>query len=169
LAIQAIKNEEIGSIRQAAEQFKVNRSTLTRRLRGITSRAETRSNGYKLTEIEENSLLRWIISIDDRGGAPRPSTVREMADLLLQHRGTSNTIPIGQDWVTKFVQRHPEIRSRFSRRYNYERAQQEDPNLLREWFTTVQTAITTYDILSEDIYNFDETGFAMGLTATARV
>jgi hypothetical protein len=107
--------------------------------------------------------------MNDGGGAPRPSTVQEMADFLLRHRGTSNTTPIGQNWVTKFVKRHPEIKSRFSRRYNYERAQQEDPKVIREWFTTVQTAISTYGILLGDIYNFDETGFAMGLTATARV
>lgn len=107
--------------------------------------------------------------MDDRGGAPRPSMVREMAALLLQHRGISNTTPIGQNWVTKFVNRHPEIKSRFSRRYNYDRAKQEDPKVIRQWFTTVQDAITTYGILSEDIYNFDETSFAMGLTTTARV
>jgi transposase len=169
LAIQAINNKEISSIRQAAERFQVDRSTLTRRLRGTTSRAETRPNSHKLTEIEEESLLQWILSMDDRGGAPRPSTVREMAALLLQHRGIRNTTPIGQNWVTKFVNRHPEIKSRFSRRYNYERAKQEDPKVIRQWFTTVQEVITAYGILSEDIYNFDETGFAIGLTTTARV
>jgi hypothetical protein len=58
LAIQAIKNKEISSIRQAAERFQVDRSTLTRRLRGTTSRAETRPNSHKLTEIEEESLLQ---------------------------------------------------------------------------------------------------------------
>ncbi|EED23153.1 conserved hypothetical protein [Talaromyces stipitatus ATCC 10500] len=33
----------------------------------------------------------------------------------------------------------------------------------------VQAAISEYGILPEDIYNFDETGFAMGLCATAKV
>lgn len=92
-----------------------------------------------------------------------------MAALLLQYRGISNTIPIGQNWVTKFVNRHLDIKSRFSRRYNYERAKQEDLKVIRQWFTIVQDAITIYGILSEDIYNFDETGFAMGLISTARV
>jgi hypothetical protein len=132
LAIQAIKNKEISSIRQAAERFQVDRSMLTRRLRGTPSRAETRPNSHKLREIEKESLLQWILSIDDRGGAPRPSTVREMAALLLQHRGISNTTPIGQNWVTKFVNCHPEIKSRFSRRYNYKRAKQEDLKVIRQ-------------------------------------
>jgi hypothetical protein len=33
----------------------------------------------------------------------------------------------------------------------------------------VQAAISTYGITNKDIYNFDETGFAMGLVATAKV
>ena len=53
LAIQAIKNKEISSIRKATDQFQVPRNTLTRRLRGTINRAESRLNSYKLTEIEE--------------------------------------------------------------------------------------------------------------------
>jgi hypothetical protein len=33
----------------------------------------------------------------------------------------------------------------------------------------VQATIKQHGILPEDIYNFDETGFAMGLTSTAKV
>jgi hypothetical protein len=33
----------------------------------------------------------------------------------------------------------------------------------------VQTTISTYGIANEDIYNFNETGFAMGLVATTKV
>ena len=41
--------------------------------------------------------------------------------------------------------------------------------IIQQWFNLVQETIIQYGIASEDIYNFDETGFAMGLTATARV
>ena len=67
------------------------------------------------------------------------------------------------------MKRHPELSSRFSRRYNYERAKCEDPKIIGEWFTLVQKTIFQYGIDPDDVYNFDETGFAMGLTATARV
>src|SRR3954452_18080676 len=89
LAIQAIKKQEITSIREAARHFNIPRTTLQDRLHGHQSRAEIRPNGYKLTEIEEQSLLQWILSIDSRGGAPRPTTVREMANLLLASRGST--------------------------------------------------------------------------------
>jgi hypothetical protein len=38
-----------------------------------------------------------------------------------------------------------------------------------EWFNLVQKTTLKYGIHEDDIYNFDETGFAMGLTATAKV
>ena len=83
LAAQAIKKQEISTIREAARHFNVPKSTLSTRLQGIQNRANSRANSHKLTEIEEQSLYNWILSLDDRGAAPRPSTVRETANLLL--------------------------------------------------------------------------------------
>ncbi|KGO75085.1 hypothetical protein PITC_058370 [Penicillium italicum] len=92
-----------------------------------------------------------------------------MADLLLEQRGTTPIQTVGQNWVTNFVKRHPLLSSRFSRRCNYERTKCEDPKIISEWFTLVQKTIAQYGIDNDDIYNFDETGFAMGLIATAKI
>ena len=83
LAIQAFKNQEISSIREVARRFEIPRTTLQRRLTGDTFRPETRANNHKLTESEEESLQKWILSMDSRGAAPRPSFIREIANLLL--------------------------------------------------------------------------------------
>ena len=42
LAIQAIQKQELASIREAARQFNVPRSTLTIRLNGVQNRASSR-------------------------------------------------------------------------------------------------------------------------------
>jgi hypothetical protein len=137
LAIQAIQKQEIISVREAASHFTVPEATLRRRLRGIPSRSETRANGLKLDAIKEESLLKWILSMDLRGLAPRHATVREMANFLLARRGSTPVLSVGANWVTKFVKRHPELSSSFSRSYNYERAKCEDPKLIIEWFSLV--------------------------------
>ncbi|KAL2703800.1 hypothetical protein AAEP93_004871 [Penicillium crustosum] len=137
LAIQAFKNKEISSIRELARRFNIPRITLQRRLTGDLFRPETRANNHKLTETEEESLEKWILSIDLRGAAPRPSIVREIADLLLQKRGTTPVLSVGEKWVYNFVKRRPLLSSRFSKRYNYERAKCEDPKIIREWFDLV--------------------------------
>jgi hypothetical protein len=105
LAIQAIKKQEITSIREASRYFEVPFSSLRNRLNGLTNRSETRANSHKLTEIEEETLLKWILSMDSRGSAPRPSTLREMANMLLASRGSTPVQTVGENWVTKFVKR----------------------------------------------------------------
>lgn len=169
LAIKAIEKQEISSIREAARRFNVPESTLRTRRHGIKNRSESRANNHKLTEVEENSLQKWILSIGSRGSAPRLSMVREMANLLLCQRGTTPVLLVGENWVTNFVKRHPDLLSRFSRRYDYERAKCEDPKIIGEWFILVQKTILENGIDLDDIYSFDETGFVMGLTATAKV
>jgi hypothetical protein len=168
-AIQAFQNKKIPNIHLAARTFKVPRSTLRRRLSGVQDRANSRANSQNLSEIEEESLQKWILFMDARGSAPRPSTVREMANLLLEKRGTTPVLSVGDKWDYNFVKPHPLLSSRFSRRYNYERAKCEDSKVIREWFNLIQKTILQFGIDPDDVYNFDETGFAMGLTATARV
>jgi hypothetical protein len=58
LAIEAYKNKEITSLHEVIRQFNIPRITLRRRLAGSISRAKTRANSYKLTQIEEESLQK---------------------------------------------------------------------------------------------------------------
>jgi hypothetical protein len=95
--------------------------------------------------------------------------VREMANLLLEKRGSTPVLSVGENWVTKFVKRRPLLFSRFSKRYNYECAKYEDPKIIRKWFDLIKNTTLRFRIYPDDVYNFDKTGFAIGLTATTRV
>jgi hypothetical protein len=92
-----------------------------------------------------------------------------MANLLFKKRGTTPVLSVGENWVTKFVKRRPLLSSRFLKRYNYERAKCEDPKIIGEWFNLIKKTILQFRIDPDDVYNFDKTGFAIGLTATTRV
>jgi hypothetical protein len=82
-----------------------------------------------------------------------------MANRLLADRGAS---PVGKRWAINFIKRQPELKTRFQRKYDYRRAQCEDPTTIRNWFRLVENTIAKYGIRSDDIWNFDETGFMMG-------
>ena len=166
LAIQAIQNKDLPSIAAAARVYNVPRSTVRDRINGCSSKATTRAHTYKMTHLDEDTLTQWILSMDDRGAAPRHAMVRRMANILLAATGSDT---VGVNWVGSYIKRTPDIQTRFSRRYNYSRAEQEDPRVLNEWFKLVGDTITRYGIPPDDIYNFDETGFAMGLVSTAKV
>lgn len=113
LAVEAIKNQEITSVREAARRYKVPESSLRARNRGVKSRATVRANSHKLSEKEEETLCNWILALDDNGEEPQPDTVREAADSLLQARGTLPIQTVGEKWVYNFVKRHPELFHRF--------------------------------------------------------
>ena len=44
-----------------------------------------------------------------------------------------------------------------------------DPIIISEWFDCVWAVTAQYNILSKDTFNFDKTGCAMGVIATAKV
>ncbi|KAJ5267478.1 hypothetical protein N7478_010286 [Penicillium angulare] len=96
LAIEAIQNKTISSISAAARTYSISRSTLRDRITGRVSQTNIHANSHELTQFEEDTLKKWILSMDDRGAAPRPSIVREMADLLLALRGTDR---VGKNWT----------------------------------------------------------------------
>jgi hypothetical protein len=95
--------------------------------------------------------------------------LRGMAEILLRDRLHNPTATLGINWPYTFIRRHPELRTRYTRRMTYQRAKQEDPKVIIPWFETVQTAIQEHGIHEDDIWNFDETGFAMGLCSTPKV
>jgi SPX domain protein involved in polyphosphate accumulation len=92
-----------------------------------------------------------------------------MANILLAQRGSTPTQTVGEKWVYNFINQHNKIKTQFSRRYNHQRAKYKDLKIIQEWFNHVQITIMQHGIALEDIYNFNETGFAMGLVATTKV
>ncbi|KAJ0126560.1 Uncharacterized protein HZ326_30333 [Fusarium oxysporum f. sp. albedinis] len=89
-----------------------------------------------------------------------------MANKLLADRDAP---PVGKRWASNFVKRQPDLKTRRFRRYDYRRAKCEDPEVIRGWFVLVKNTIAKYGIQVSDIYNFDETGFMMGMISTGMV
>jgi hypothetical protein len=44
-----------------------------------------------------------------------------------------------------------------------------DREQIEGWFRLVRNTVAKYGILQDDIYNFDETGFQMGVISTSKV
>lgn len=166
LALRALQNDPKLKLRRAAEIYNVGRMKLWRRQQGIQSRLDWTPKSRKLTDLEEEILIHFILDLDSRGFPPRLRGVKEMADQLLADRDAP---PVGTRWAHNFVKRHPDLKTRFFRKYDYQRAKCEDPAIIRDWFRLVANTIAKYGIRSDDIYNFDETGFLMGMIASGMV
>lgn len=169
-AIDAIKKNENAKVRQIARLYDVSESTIRGRLRGSIERKKSAQNRRKLTPTEEASLLAWILSLERRGCLPRPSMLQDMADLLLKERDPTRTPSrVGKNWVASFIKRQPILITKYARRLTYSRARCEDPIIIKAFFDNLKTLKIEHGITDEDIYNFDETCYAMGVAATTKV
>lgn len=166
LAIQAMQGDPDLRPRAAARIYSVDHRKLGQRLRGIRPRRDIPANSRKLTDSEELVLVQYILDLAAKGFPPRLSVVGDMADRLLATRDAPR---VGTRWASNFVNRRPELRTRFQRKYDYQRAKCEDPKVIYGWFELVRNTIAKYGIDDADIHNFDETGFMMGVISTATV
>jgi hypothetical protein len=163
LAISAINRNQIQSVRGSAQTFAVPRTTLRHRRAGMPARRDCQPNSKKLTQLEEEVIVNYILDLDTRGFAPTYAAVRDMADKLLAARDGGY---VGQKWPANFVKRTDSLKTCFNRAYDRQRALCEDPILIRSWFELVEQTKAKYGILDEDVYNFDEAGFMMGKITT---
>jgi len=86
--------------------------------------------------------------------------VEDIANRLLRKRDAP---PVGKRWAYNFVKRQPDLQTRFTRKYDYQRAKCEDPKIISEWFALVHNFKVKYGILNDDIYNFNEISFIIGI------
>jgi hypothetical protein len=101
---------------------------------GRTPRSETKANCHKLTELEGEVIIQKILDIDTRGFAPRLASIKDIANYILESRGGRRVRKL---WAYRFVQRRPELKTRFNRVYDFQRALCEDSELIRGWFRLV--------------------------------
>jgi hypothetical protein len=92
-----------------------------------------------------------------------------MADLLLASRGQDPPPPpVGKNWVSCFVNSQSQLQTKWNRKFHSQRAQCEDLVKINPWFKLVQDICNAYGIPDQDVYNFDKTGFMMGVASTSK-
>ena len=80
LALQAIQNDNSLSLRAAAKLYRVSRTTLTGRRNGLAARRDISANSRKLTDLEEEAIVQFIIELYTRSFPPRLASVEDMAN-----------------------------------------------------------------------------------------
>ncbi|KAJ8111257.1 hypothetical protein OPT61_g6105 [Boeremia exigua] len=153
-------------LRSAAAIYSVAETTLRRRRAGRPARRDCQPNSKKLTQLEEEVIVKYILDLDLRRFAPTYAAVRDMANRLLAARGADQ---VGVYWPRNFVKRTDSLMTRFNRAYDRQRALCEDLVLIRGWFELVEQTKATYGICDEDVYNFNKGGFMMGKITTQLV
>jgi hypothetical protein len=165
-AIVAILREENPNISRFAREFNVPYGRLRNRLKGRDSRSTRPPTRRLLSDAQESALCRYINILDELDIHARPATVETAANSILKEGHTHKSLPpptIGGHWLKRFFQRHPEYRIRKRRAIDLDRKRAHEPATIQAWFEKLKATIDTYGITEEDIYNFDETGFNIGI------
>jgi hypothetical protein len=101
-ALEACNAEESPVYAAIAREFNVDRSTLSRRHRGITAaKPRIRENQSLLTAQQESDLVAYINKLTARGTPPTNSMVKTFALKLSRKRPRKS-------WLSRFVRRHNE-------------------------------------------------------------
>jgi hypothetical protein len=132
--ISEVTSNRVKSLTRAAAIYNVPRTTVRDRRAGTRPRSECEPNSKRLTKLEEEVVLDNILDASLRGLPPTKALVRDMADRLLRERGGK---PVSKHWVDNFVKRTPELKKRWSRPYDRQRAACEDPAVIEPWFSLV--------------------------------
>ena len=166
LALEALQNNPKLSLRAAAKIYEVGLNTLSQCQRGRPSKRDCITKSRKLTNLEEDIIVQRVLELNSQAFPPRISGVEDMANRLRRARNAS---PVGKNWTARFIDRRPELQTRYARQHDYQRALCEDPEVIQKWFDLVRNFTAKYGIAAEDIYNFDGTGFLMGQISTTTV
>jgi hypothetical protein len=122
-------------MRASAEKFDIPHSTLRDRLNGAQSYQESHRYQQQLTEHEAKAIVRWCQKMNDWGFSPRLSAIEGMAAALIAKRASH--LPLGKNWLTRFLNRNPELAARFSNWLERERVFADNPATLKDYFAKV--------------------------------
>jgi predicted HTH domain antitoxin len=87
LVIEVVRSSSKISIRRVVMLYEIPRNSFSYKLAGRISRNETEVIYYKLTEIKEELIIRYILDLDTRGFAPRLASIKDIANYILELRG----------------------------------------------------------------------------------
>jgi len=158
-AINAIRDGQVRSVRAAARAYGIPRSTLQDRLHGATDHSMASETTQKLTSEQEKCLVEWIKELETHEKAPSHTMVREMACRIIDSETLGRTVYTATPW--RHILHWGTIRVCQSSKLHLD--------IIAEHFRRVQNLIQSHDILSDDIWNTDETGIAVGLRSNGYV
>ena len=76
--------------------------------------------------------MKWAFLLNAWGWPPRIEQKHQLAIGLLEAKGDNK--PLGTNWNQKFFKRHTEVKPVFASPLDKERANAQNPQLLKEWF-----------------------------------
>ena len=153
-----------------AREIGVHKDRLYRRLKGVGPRTTRRPVNNKLSAVQEASVLRYILCLDEIGQAVRYDWISNVANAILAEDHTNDDLPpsVGSHWARRFLNRHPELHKARQKPLELERKLAHDPEVISNWFERFQQLQAKYSVQKEDIWNSMKLAFKSALVRVSR-
>jgi hypothetical protein len=168
-AIEGYQQGRYPSLNAAARALEVPPSTVKHRAAGRKPLRETTTTRLTLSVKEENALVDWVFRLHRLGVPARPSRLVEMAEYIRQSRSAKKLPPLGKNWASRFIKRHPTIKTVLSQKIDKIRWDCVSKESCEKWFNHFEETVREHRILGSNIYNMDEKGCVLGLSERAKV
>lgn len=154
-ALHKIKTNQMTQ-REAANKYKISRSTLKRKLKGV--QLSTPGGQQAIDEVTENLMANYVITCSKFGFPFDEFDLRCLLKCHLDRQGVTlqrfkNNMP-GHDWFKGFIKRHPDLSERLASNIKKSRAKV-SPDGINEYFDFLEKELE--GIPPSNIYNYDET------------
>ncbi|KAI0994934.1 hypothetical protein K3495_g13247 [Podosphaera aphanis] len=143
------------------------RTTLKERYNGGVSHVLSAETQQNLSNEQKNLLVQRIMDLDQAGHAPSFASVKAMTSVI--RSGNSTDALPRKNWMTRSIKRHSSIKSKIGMKLERQRANSVTEEGILEWFHRLKTVIDKHSIKSDDMWNADEHGFALGIGSNGRV
>jgi transcriptional regulator with XRE-family HTH domain len=156
-ALEAVRAADAAgqlSYQEIAKKYGVERSTLSRRHRGVTRTVQHKyEDQQQLTHNEELELVSYIDSLCRDYLPPTRDMIRNFASTIAKTE-------VSETWVTRFLHRHHDaLTPQWTSAMATERHAADSYEKYSKYFDMLELKITEKDIQPEQTYNMDEKGF----------
>ena len=165
-AIEYLELHEAGddfSYRKVAQKFGVDRTTLSRRHRGVqrSHRAQAQHQ-LVLSPQQEEEIVRHIERCTRDGLPPTRSILKNFGTAVAPWE-------VSDSWITRFLHRHADrITTKWSAGIDRERHQADSKHKYELYFNLLHSKMREHGIEERNTYNMDEKGFFVGVTSRTK-
>ena len=156
------------NVAATARQFAVPEGRLRARWKGRQAKSARLPTNTKLTKTEELAVGLYLKRLDQIGTSARLSMVTDCANSILKRNclaGNTDTPPptVSHSWTSRFLERNPQFHIRKQKTLDQDRRNTHNKDNLLDWFVRYKEVWDKKGIQPGDLYNFDETGFRIGV------
>jgi hypothetical protein len=146
------------TITTASRIYQLSRTTLSSSISATQKPLRKGGQNRILTPSQEQSLNRFIQSYLNHSQLPTRGVVLGAITCLRKLDGKPRP---SDSWFTKWWKTQP-IHKITTKPIARDRISAQDVKEVKEWFKKYKEVVKKYQVQSQDIFNFDETGFRVG-------